>query len=170
MRYMMKQKVFSLADSFTINDENGTPRFKVAGKVFTIGKKLSLQDLAGRELVFIKQKVLAWRPMYELFRDGKLAAVVKRDFFAFFRARFTMAFAGGGPLEVQGSFLDYDYRITRNGLPVAHVSKKWFSWSDTYGVDVAEGEDDVLLLAAAVVIDMVCHSNKKAGIALDLVD
>ena len=30
-------------------------------------------------------------------------------------------------------------------------------WSDTYGVDVAEGEDDVLILCSTVVIDMVCH-------------
>jgi uncharacterized protein YxjI len=44
---------------------------------------------------------------------------------------------------------------------VAEVSKRWFSWSDTYGVDIAQGEDDVLLLASSVVIDMVCHDDKK---------
>jgi len=44
---------------------------------------------------------------------------------------------------------------------VAEVSKRWFSWSDTYGVDISDGEDDVLLLASTVVIDMVCHGDDK---------
>ena len=41
------------------------------------------------------------------------------------------------------------------------VSMKWFSMSDTYGVEIADGEDDVLILAATVVIDMVCHDDKR---------
>ena len=40
---------------------------------------------------------------------------------------------------------------------VATASKRWFAWTDTYGVDVEKGEDDVLLLAAVVVIDQACH-------------
>jgi uncharacterized protein YxjI len=37
------------------------------------------------------------------------------------------------------------------------VSKQWFSWTDTYGIDIAAGEDDILLLASAVVVDEACH-------------
>jgi uncharacterized protein YxjI len=44
---------------------------------------------------------------------------------------------------------------------VAEVSKRWFSFSDTYGVDIADGEDDTLILASTVVIDMVCHGDRK---------
>ena len=44
---------------------------------------------------------------------------------------------------------------------MAQVSKRWFSWTDTYGVDIGDGEDDVLILASAVVIDMVCHADDK---------
>jgi uncharacterized protein YxjI len=44
---------------------------------------------------------------------------------------------------------------------VASVSKKWFSWGDTYGVEVGEGEDPVLVLASAVVVDQACHPDKK---------
>ena len=42
---------------------------------------------------------------------------------------------------------------------MARVSQQWFSWTDTYGVDVAEGEDDVLILSSAVVIDTICHDD-----------
>ena len=64
-------------------------------------------------------------------------------------------------IEAQGSFLDMEYTFTRGGRPVAEVSKRWFSFTDTYGVDIAEGEDQILLLASTVVIDMVCHADHK---------
>jgi uncharacterized protein YxjI len=67
---------------------------------------------------------------------------------------------GPDDLEAKGNFSDHDYRFTRHGATVAEVSKKWFSLRDTYGVDITEGEDDVLILTSTVVIDMVCHADK----------
>ena len=34
------------------------------------------------------------------------------------------------------------------------MSKRWFGFRDTYGVDIADGENDVLILACTVVIDL----------------
>ena len=36
---------------------------------------------------------------------------------------------------------------------IARISKKWFRVRETYGVEIAEGEDDALLLAITVCID-----------------
>ncbi len=44
---------------------------------------------------------------------------------------------------------------------VAEVSKQWFTLADTYGVQISQGEDDVLILASTVVIDMACHGDHK---------
>ncbi len=44
---------------------------------------------------------------------------------------------------------------------MASVSEKWFSWTDTYGIEVGEGEDAILILASAVVIDLACHGDAK---------
>jgi uncharacterized protein YxjI len=41
------------------------------------------------------------------------------------------------------------------------VSKKWLTFADTYAVDIDDGEDDVLILASAVVIDLVSHPDNK---------
>jgi uncharacterized protein YxjI len=51
--------------------------------------------------------------------------------------------------------------VERSGRVVARVSKKWFSLADTYAVDIDEGQDDVLVLAAAVVIDLVSHPDEN---------
>jgi uncharacterized protein YxjI len=161
MRYVMKQKLFCWGDDFHIKNEAGEDVFFVDGRAFSIGNKLSFQDMNRNELAFIRQKLLSWGPTYEITRDGAVAAVVKKQLFTLFRCKFTVDVPGPDDLEAQGSFLDMEYNFERGGRQVAEVSKRWFSWSDTYGVDIADGEDDVLILAATVVIDMVCHADKN---------
>jgi len=161
MRYVMRQKLLSLADNFTIKNEQEQDVFLVKGKLFSFGDKLSFQDLAGNELVFINQRLLNWSPTYEIWKRSELLAVVKRELFSFIHHRFTVDVPGPNDLEAEGDFLDHEYAITRGGSVVATVSKRWFSWADTYGIEVADGEDDVLVLATAVVVDMVCHDDSK---------
>jgi len=161
MRYVMRQKLLSLADNFTIKNEQEQDVFLVKGKVFSFGDKLSFQDLAGNELVFIDQRLLNWSPTYELWKGGELLAVVKRELFSFIHHRFTVDVPGPNDLEAEGDFLDHEYKISRGSSVVATVSKRWFSWADTYGIEIADGEDDVLVLATAVVVDMVCHDHNK---------
>ena len=161
MRYVMRQKLLSLADNFTIKNEQEQDVFLVKGKVFSFGDKLSFQDLAGNELVFIDQRLLNWSPTYELWKGDELLAVVKRELFSFIHHRFTVDVPGPNDLEAEGDFLDHEYTISRGGSVVATVSKRWFSWADTYGIEIADGEDDVLVLATAVVVDMVCHDDSK---------
>ena len=69
------------------------------------------------------------------------------------RDRFTVDLEGGGDLEVEGNILDHEYQVTRGGVPVANISKRWFRVRDTYGVAVVGGADDALVLAVTVCID-----------------
>jgi len=161
MRYVMKQKLFSWGDDFVIRDEDDREVYFVDGRAFSIGAKLSFQDMDGRELAFIRQRLLAWGPTFEVFRDGDLAAVVKKSLFTFLRCEFAIDVPGPDDPVAEGDFLHHEYVIRRGGRVIAAVSKEWFSWTDTYGVEIADGEDDVLLLAATVVIDMACHGDKR---------
>ena len=157
MRYVLKQKLFSLGDDFLIKDAEGRDVYFVDGKVFSFGDQLSFQDLEGHELAFIKQQVFSWGKTYEIVRDGTVAAVVKKELFALFHHRFTVDVPGPDDLEAEGDFTDHEYTFRRGTRTVATVSKKWFSWTDTYGVEIESGEDPVLILASAVVVDQACH-------------
>jgi uncharacterized protein YxjI len=161
MRYVMKQKLFAWGDDFTIKTEDGQDVFFVDGKAFSLGDKLSFQDMQHNELVFIRQKLLAWGPTYEIYRQGELAAVVKKHLFTLFRCRFTVDVPGPDDLEAAGNFLDREYAFTRSDRVIATVSKKWFSWVDTYGVEISDSNDDLLILASTVVIDLICHGDRK---------
>ena len=40
---------------------------------------------------------------------------------------------------------------------VAEVSKKWFRIRDIYGVEIAPGQDNVLILAITAALDQMAH-------------
>ncbi len=162
MKYLVKQKLFCLGDDFAIKDDDGREVFYVDGKAFTLlRQKLAFLDAAKHEVAFIRERLIALTPSYEILRDGEVAAVVKKDFINVFRVGFTVDVPGPDDLEATGSLLDHEYTFRRGSRVVAEVSKKWFSFTDTYGIEVAEGEDAVLLLASTVVIDMICHPDAK---------
>jgi uncharacterized protein YxjI len=153
----MRQKLLSWGDDYVIRDEEDRERYLVDGKAISWGGQLSFKDPGGRELAFIKQKLFKLSPTYEIHRSGVLAAVVKQELFALLHHRFTVDVPGPDDLEAKGDFLDHEYVFLRGGREVATVSKRWFALADTYGVEVADGEDDVLILASAVVVDQACH-------------
>lgn len=161
MRFVLKQKFWSWGDDFKVQDSGGHDVYFVDGRAFSWGDKLSFQDMQGTELAFIRQRLLSWGPTYDIESGGRVIAVVKKQLFTLFRCRFSVDVPGPDDLEASGDFLDHEYAIERRGKAVAEVSKRWFSLTDTYGVDIVDGENPVLILATAVVIDMVCHQDRR---------
>lgn len=161
MRYTMRQDLIAFGDDFTIQDESGREVYKVDGKAFTLMReKLAFEDMQGKELAFIRERLISLTDSYEILRDGKVAAVVKKDLINLFRCGFTVDVPGPDDLEAKGNLLEHEYSFLRGSREVATVSKRWFTIRDTYGIDIAEGEDPVLILASAVVIDLICHGKQ----------
>jgi uncharacterized protein YxjI len=77
------------------------------------------------------------------------------------RERFKIEIPGGQDMMTMGKVIWAQYDITRAGRPVAKISKQ-FSWigRDQYVVDVLPGEDDCLILAITVVIDMMVSNGR----------
>lgn len=159
MRYALKEKLWSFGGTYEICDERERPVFVVKGKAFSWGSKLSFEDPAGRQLAFISQKLLSLKPRFEIHRDGRLFAEVVREWS--WKSRFTLDVPGPNDYEITGSFWEHDYTFRRKGTTVASVSKTMWSWADTYGVDIVDGEDDVAILSTVVVIDLVCHEGQS---------
>lgn len=169
MRYMMKEKFWSLSDDFSIQDANGQPVFFVKGRAFSWGDKLSFQDLNGHELAFISQKLLSFKPRFEIYRGNQLFAEVTKEF-SWFNKEFVLDVPGPNDYSINGSFWKRNYVFERQGRVVAQVSREYFTWSDTYGVDIIDGEDDVAILCAVIVIDQVLHDgdNRSSGIHIGI--
>jgi uncharacterized protein YxjI len=159
----MKQKLFSLGNDFTIRDASGKDVFFIDGKVLSLRDRVEFKDMNGNELAVVQKKLLSWGPTYEIYHGGQLRAVVKESLFTLFGHRFTVDDEHGpNDLEAKGNFTNHQYTFTRNGQPIAQVSESWFAIADTYGVDIADGEDDVLILACTVVIER-CEEESRKG-------
>jgi uncharacterized protein YxjI len=91
--------------------------------------------------------------------DSQLRASAPRERVVL-RARFSIDVPGPDDLEASGNFLEHDYAFERGGRE-ARASKKWVTLSDTYSIDIDEHEDVLLILACAVVIDLVSHPDKQ---------
>lgn len=167
MRYSMKQKWLAFGDDFVVNDEEGNRAYYIDGKVLTIRDTFVMTDASGNEAAVIRKRLLAWGPTYEILRGGEVVGVVKKKVFTLMHCKFEVdvpgagGAGGAGDLEAKGDFLDHEYSFERGGRAVAHVSKRWLALTDSYGIDVGEGEDDALIIAAAAVIDACCHPDAK---------
>lgn len=160
-RYQMRQRMFALGDDFYITDEQGNRAFKVDGKVLRLRSTLKFETPDGQELYKIQEKVARIRDSMTIEKaGGGAAAKVHNALITPLRDRWTIDVPGGADMSTKGNIVNHEYRISQGGAVVATVSRKWFRVRDTYGVEVAPGQDDALLLAITVVIDMMAHQGR----------
>ncbi len=152
-RYQMREKVFAIGDDFWIETDGGQRAYKINGKALRIRETFILESPSGEELLKIQEKKLRIRDTMNIERDGETVATVKKALITPLRDRFAIELSDGGELTAKGNIVDHEYKIERDGETVAEVSKRWFRVRETYGIEVAPGENDALLLAATVCID-----------------
>jgi uncharacterized protein YxjI len=156
-KYRMREKMFAIGDDFWIETDAGEREFKVNGKALRIRDTFVLEARTGEELFTIQEKKLSVRDKMEIERDGKTVATVKKALITPLRERFSIDVAGGEDMQAQGNIVDHEYKIERGGDKVAEVSKRWFRIRDTYGIEIAPGQEDALILAVTVCIDQMAH-------------
>ena len=152
-RYRMREKLFAIGDDSWIETDDGERTFKVNGKAMRLRSTFILETPSGEELFKIQEKKLHIRDTMEVERDGTTVATVKKAMITPLRARFAIALEGGADLNAKGNVVDHEYEIERDGQKIAEISKRWLRIRDTYGIDIAPGEDDALILAVVVCID-----------------
>ena len=164
MRYVMRQKLWSIGGDFTVRDADGNGRFYVDGKLLSLSHEMVFQDVQRNPLATVRKRLLSIGNVYEVHHGDRLFAVIKEGWLPLVRYKFSVDVApeGAGPedVEVTGDFWCHEYTFVRAGQTMATVSRRWFSFRDTFGVDVVDDADAVLVLACAVVVDL-CTRKKE---------
>lgn len=154
MRYLIRERFLALGDDSDITDELGRPVLHVDGKVLSLRDRLVLRGPDGEEVAEITRRLASIRPTYRVEIGGAQAADVRKHLFTPFRDRYTIDVPGPDDLEVTGSLLDHEFTVERGGQVVATATRRLLSLRDTYAVDIAPGENDLLILAAVLAIDL----------------
>jgi uncharacterized protein YxjI len=163
MRYIIREKFFRITEDSIIQGEDGAPLYQVKGKIFSLHHTLVLRDLAGNELATVEKQILSVTPKFHITRHGEEAAMVRKKLISPFVDRFTVDIPGPDDLHVAGSIFEHNFTIERKGSVIAAVSKRWVSLTDTYGVETAQGEDDILILAVVLAIDLTEDAERRSA-------
>ncbi|MCQ2462188.1 MAG: LURP-one-related family protein [Clostridia bacterium] len=158
MKYYIKQKVFSWGDKFNIFTGDGRTVYTVKGEVFSWGKKLHVYDENGDEAAFIHQKTMSLHPKYIISIDGEDVAAVRKEF-TFLKPKYTIDGLGW---NVSGKAWCHDYKIDNGYSTVAVISKQWFTWGDTYEIEILSEENEIEALCVVLIIDAVLDSQQAA--------
>ncbi len=161
VRYKVRQRMVAIGDDFWIEDGDGRRAFKVDGKALRIRKTLLIEDAQGQLQCRVQERMLRVKDTMEIEGpSGGRIALVRKALITPVRDRWTVKVGDGPDLEVQGNILHHEYTIGDGDRKVAEVSKKWFRLRDMYGVEVAPGQNEALILAVAIVIDMMAHGGR----------
>ena len=161
-RYVMRQRMVALGQDFYINNAAGQPCFKIDGKVRLVKESLKFRDMQGNLIYKLDEKVLRIRESFDILdANGRVVAKVHNAIIDPLREKFTIELANGETMITRGKVFWAQYDILRGERQVAKISKQ-FSWigRDQYVVDVLQGEDDLLILAITVVIDMMVSNGR----------
>lgn len=157
----IKQKVFSLNEKFSVKDEHENEVYYVEGSFLRIPKTFSIMDPARNEVALITKKTFSWMPTFFVEVSGQETVTIKKQF-TFLKARYSIDAAG---MEVRGNWWDMDFDVYQHGEMIGSVRKKWFTWGDSYELQIAKEETEHLLVALVVAIDCAKADQSAASVA-----
>lgn len=161
MRYILKQKMFSIVDRFTVRDVMGRDVYWIDGE-FSFCPTLHIRDVAGNELAQVRRHLAAIYYRYDIYRANTLLATVNERFLALFGSHYDIKICNGEEVVADGDFLSYDYTLTWRGICIASICKE-LSFTDSYAVNVTDGHDPVPILAIALIIDLTRSNRHSLG-------
>lgn len=155
----MKQKVFSLSEKFTVKNQQEKDVYYVEGSFMQIPKTFSIMNAAGAEVALITKKMFSFLPKFFVEVNGREILTIKKEL-SFFKARYTIDSAD---IEVRGNWWDMDFQVLQRGVVIGEVNKVWFTWGDSYEIQILNNEMEAIIIAFVVAIDCVKADHASAA-------
>src|SRR5579864_756861 len=151
--YQLRRQLLAIGEDFWVQNAQGQNVYKLDGKVLTLTQTFVLEDTNGGEVARMQAEMLTLRRTMDIERGGQVIATVRKALFNILSQSFTVDIAGDGELQAQGDILNHEFQVTAGGQVVATISKQWFAAEFMYGIAIAPGQDEVMLLCIAIAID-----------------
>lgn len=142
--------MFSWTDTYDVFDEFENPKYFVKAEFLSLGHNIHVYEKStGREIGAIHQKVFAFLPAFEIEISGCHIGTIQRKF-SLFRSQYEIDYNGW---RVEGDFMGWDYDVMSGCSSIIHITKELFHWGDTYTLNFANPEDEVMGLLLVIAID-----------------
>lgn len=159
MKYLIKQKVFSFSDTYTIYNEKEQPAFLAKFKILSLSNKFYLSTVQGEIIYETDKKIFSFLPEFYIKKYNQLYGTLKKEL-TFFKPKFNLV-SEYGNYNLEGDFFHYNFNFYKNGNIIADINKKFFSFRDSYGVDISEEEDHAFILTNVIILDFLFHNSTR---------
>lgn len=156
MKYYIKQSVFTISEKFSVVDEQGRDAFFVEGSFFKYPKEFKIYDHNGNPAAHIVKQPLRFMSHFDITTD-KVKLTIRNNFTVFKRS-ISMV---GGSWTLTGDIWGYNYGVIHGNTPILNIRKKWFSWGDSYELDIIDSDDAALCIAIVIVIDKLIEESQN---------
>ena len=160
-KYQLRRQLLAIGEDFWVQNGQGENVYKLDGKLLSLTQTFTLEDVNGNELVRMQAEMFTLRHTMDIERGGQVVATVKKAFINILAQSFTVEIAGDGELQARGDVLNHEFQIAAGDAVVATISKQWFASDLMYGIAIAPGQDEVLLLCCAIAIDEMSESDRR---------
>ena len=155
MELIIKKAKITALDKYEVTDNKGSLMFDVKGELVSIGKRLRINDPAGKELASIYEKKIAVRDKYVI--ETKSGSV---DVFRIDTVRKVPEYrAKQAGWTLKGDFNKKDLKIMEGLHTVAHIKPKMLSFGETLKMDLKK-EDDALVAVALFLVSQMDAAGK----------
>lgn len=157
MKLYIKEKRFSWRDQLLVQDEQNELVYKIKSERISIGDKVHIYDHNEEEILSIEEKKIGFAPKYSIYQNGEKIAAVKQ---------MENLVASDYKIEkvnwkIKGNVEEEDYEIKAGFNKIASFKKKWFSYGDSYVLDIKEEQDALLALGIVIAIWCLQLERKK---------
>ena len=158
MKLFIKQRVFTLGEEFTVKNEHGEDVFYVSGSFFRIPKKFEIFDKNHQRVGTIESQLFRLFSHYDVNTDSDTLTV--RQNFSMFRHSISIV---NKDWTLQGDFFAHEYRVVAGNRPIMSISKHWFTWGDSYMLDIVNDDDAILCLAIVIIVDNIIQKQRSSS-------
>lgn len=148
MKLYIKQAVFTLGESFTVKDENGFDVFYVKGSFLSIPKSFKIYDVNQNQVASIDRHLITFLGGYDIKTNNESVTLLRQ------MALFTQAYKIKGiDWKLRGDFLNFNYQVVSGNRLIMQLKKHWFTWGDSYELNIVDDNDAILALCIAICVD-----------------
>ena len=143
MRFQLTAAWPRLTDTFTAADETGRAVYTVRAKTLSLRDSLTIRDAVGQPVARLQA---GWLGGYRLTLGDREVGVIVGG------PRPRLERLAGGAFTVTGDIAGREYKLADQERVLATVSRRFFSLTDCYGLDVPRAEEALLAVAVAVAL------------------
>lgn len=158
MKLYIKQKVFTLGEEFEVRDANNNTVFYCKGSFFKIPKSFQILDKNHNHVGTVEKEFMTLLPRYTISDLNR--TITLRKNFTFIFASYTI---DNIAWELSGNFTGHNYQLLHGDIIIMSLTKHWFTWGDSYELDIKDDNDMVLALGISLAIDHVLAAADSAA-------